>query len=179
VRADLIDPVLLRFIPANFGHYPTIFAKDTLETYRTDISQGTGVTVMERAVPVRNGPNWSRDSAAGTTARSVAAWLAQRPFLRPTSAVPVFVGGHHAWRVRTVLRAGATLHASANDSPVAPLFITRSGSRASVSSQLPGEVTVMRSPSGHGVIIIWSWTLTGRTNVLTGNRAMVAGLRFP
>jgi hypothetical protein len=165
--------------PANFEDFPTVFGRDSLEIYRTGVLHGAGVSVIERVVPVRNGPSWSRDPAAGTTARSVATGLAHRPFLRPTTAVPVYVSGHRAWRVRAVLRDGAAVRAMKGAALAAPLFTNPSGSRVGISPDLPGEITVVSSPHGHGVLIIWSWTTSGRTAVLAGNRAMVAGLTFP
>jgi hypothetical protein len=178
LRVDLLDPVVL-VVAANFQDSPNVLGKGSVEIYRSDIEAGTGVTVMEGAVPVSNGQGWSRDATAGTTARSMATWLAHRPFLRPATPVRLVVSGHPAWRVRTVLRDGATLRASAGVGPVAPLFTNRYGTRASVAPSLPSEITVLRSPSGHGVVVLWSWTTSGRTSVLAGNRAMVAAISFP
>jgi hypothetical protein len=164
--------------PPNFDHVPTVFSRRDLENYRTDTESGTGVTVLEWVVPVHNDANWTPDPTAGATPRSVAIWLAHRPFLRSTTAVRVRVDGRPAWRVRTVLRDGAPMRAISGTLPVAPLF-TALNTRAYVSSSLPGEITVVGSPSGHGVIVIWSWTTTGRTSVLPGNRTMVAAISFP
>ena len=177
VRVALDDPVVLIRV-ANFESMPTVFSRRDLETYRTDTTDGTGVSVIERAVPMRDDESWTRDAAAGVTARSIATWVAHRPFLRPTSAVRVQVSGRTAWRVRTVLRDGAALKASYSKGPVAPLFSSLT-TRAYVTPSVPGEVTVFGSPSGHGVIVIWSWTTSGRTANLAGNRAMVAALHFP
>jgi hypothetical protein len=177
VRVALDDPVVL-VPPPNFEDVPTVFSRRDLQIGRNDTRVGTGVTVLEGAMPVRNNGNWIRDPAAGTTPRSVATWLAHRPFLRTTTVARIQVGGRPAWRVRTVLRDGAALKAISGTLPVAPMF-TSLGTRAKVSPSLPGEVTVIGSPSGHGVIVIWSWTTTGRASVLADNRAMVAGLRFP
>ena len=177
VRVALVDPVVL-VAPPNFEDVPTVFSRRDLQTGRTDTPDHTGVTVLERVVPVRNDANWTPDLAAGATPRSVATWLAHRPFLRSTTAVRVRVSGRPAWRVRTVLRDGAALNGSTDNQFVAPIFISRN-SRAEVSPSLPGEFTMVGSPSGHGVNVIWSWTTTGRTSVLPGNRAMVAGISFP
>jgi len=178
VRVALRDPVVLS-APPDFELYPTVFSVDALDMYRNDVTLGTGVSVVEHVIPVRNGSDWVRDPAAGDTARTVATWLAHRPFLQPTSAVRVLVGTRTGWRVRTVLRPGADLRAVNGAAPVAPLFRTSTGARAFVGPALPGEMTVLGSPHGHGVLLVWSWTTTGRTAVLAGNRAMVATVRFP
>ena len=176
VRVALDDPVVL-VAPANFETTPRsspVATADLPNRHR----ERTGITVLERAVPVRNDQSRSRDPAAGSAPHSVATWVAHRPFLRRTTPERVQVGGRTAWRVPTVLRNGSALKATFSDGAVAPMF-TSLGSRAYVSPSLPGEITVLASPSGHGIIAIWSWTTTGQTYVLAGNQAMVAGLRFP
>jgi hypothetical protein len=179
VRVALIDPVELNGVTTNFEALPKIFSVDLLDAYRTGVRYHTGFTVVERAVPVRNSSQWSRDPEAGSTARSIATWLAHRPFLQPTTAVPVSVGGWPAWRVRTVLRGGARMTASRNDDPVAPLFRNPTGARVGVAPDLPGEITLLRSPTGHRVIAIWSWTTSPQTSVLADSRLMIGSLRFP
>jgi hypothetical protein len=178
IRVALIDPVELSSAATNFEAFPRIFSVDLLDAYRTGVRHNTGFTVVERAVPVRNSSQWSRDPAAGSTARSIATWLAHRPFLQPTTAVPVSVGGWPAWRVRVVRRDGARMTASRNDEPVAPLFRNPSGARVGVAPNLPGEITLLRSPAGHGVIAIWSWTTSPQTSVLAGSRLMIDSLHF-
>jgi hypothetical protein len=178
IRVALIDPVEVPWAPPNFEDYPTIFSVDLLDAYRTDVTRNTGFTVVERAVPVRNSAQWTRDPAAGTTARSVATWLAHRPFLRPTKAVPVSVGGWPAWRVRTVLRDGARMAASKSNEPLASLFRNPTGARVGVAPWLQGEITLLRSPSGEGVIAIWSWTYSSRASVLVGSRLTIGSLRI-
>ena len=179
VRIGLIDPVVLRVAPPSFENYPRVISVDLMDAYRTDVTHSTGINVAERAVPVRNSSQWSRDPAAGTTARSIATWLAHRPFLRPTTATQVSVGGSSAWRVRTVLRDGARMTASKSDQSIAPLFRNPTGGRVGVAPDMPAEITLLRSPHGHGVIAIWSWTLSPRASVLVGSRAMIGSLRFP
>jgi hypothetical protein len=177
VRVALDDPVVLAAL-ANFETMPSVFSRRDLQIYRTDTADGTGITVLEQATPMRNDESWTRDPSAGVTARSVATWLAHRPFLQQTTPERVRVGGRTAWRVPTVLRNGAALKATYSSAAVAPLF-TSLTSRAYLTPSLPGEITVLGSPSGHGVIVIWSWTTSGQTWDLIGNEAMVAGLRFP
>jgi hypothetical protein len=178
-RVDLIDPLELRWAATNFEDFPTVISVDLMDAYRTDTTYNTGFTVAERAIPVRNGAQWLRDPAAGTTARSIATWLAHRPFLRSTAAVPVSIGGWPAWRVRTVLRDGARMRAFKSDRPAAPLFRNPTGARIGVAPDLPGEITLLPSPAGHGVIAIWSWTFAPRASVLVGSRLMIGSLRFP
>jgi hypothetical protein len=179
VRVALIDPVELSSTTSDFEAYPRIFSVDLLDAYRTGVTYNSGFTVVERAVPVRNTSQWSRAPAAGSTARSIATWLAHRPFLQPTTAVPVSLGGRPAWRVRTVLRDGSRMTASRNDEPVAPLFRNPTGARVGVAPDLPGEITLLPSPAGHGVIAVWSWTLSPRASVLVGSRLMIGSLHFP
>jgi len=162
-------------LPADFSASFGDMRRDTVEFYRTSVSD-TGVTVMENPVPARDDYTWTRDPAAGTDARSVAQWLAGRPFLAGTALSPTTVGGRPAWRVTGGLRRGAALTAHKNMLPAAPTFASGGGT-AAYWAGLHAEYTLLDAPGG-GLVVIWSWTLDHPASELAANRALVAGLVF-
>jgi hypothetical protein len=151
------------------------YSLGVVEVYRRDIDT-TGVTVAENATPVRNDYTWTRDPAAGTTAKSVATWLAQRPFLSHTALVATQVGGLPAWRVAGQLKPGAALHAVKDYESVAPTFLVDSAHMA-YAPDLIGEYTVVDVP-GAGITVIWSWSVGHGQRALAGNRAFIDTLAF-
>ena len=148
---------------------------DVVEVYRGDIGT-TGVTVVEHATPVMNDYSWARDPAAGSTAKSVATWLSQRPFLEHTAVVATRVGGLPAWRVSGQLKPHARLHAHKSGLPVAPTF-ANSGVHLAYSASLIGDYTLVDVP-GAGLTVIWSWSVNHGPNALIGNQAFVDRLHF-
>ena len=105
-RFALGAPVTIT-LPDNFGDDFSVDQPGMLEMYRNDL-ETTGVSIMENPTPVRNDGSWSRDATAGHTAKSVARWLAKRPFLTNTE-IRRIVGGRTAWRVSGALKPGAKL----------------------------------------------------------------------
>jgi hypothetical protein len=176
-RAALPVPVTLT-APADFdaaGSWHLIGTRSA-EGYRSDVD-GAGVTVMEGAVPVRNDSSWTRDPAAGSTAASVAQWLADRPFLQNASVVKTRVGLLEAWRVTASLRPGAPLTASKDQFTVGPTF-KNDGSTAGFATNLTGDYTVLDVP-GAGLTVIWSWTTQpGDRSILDASQDAVDGLAF-
>ena len=132
---------------------------------------------MEGAVPVRDDSSWTRDPAAGTTAASVAQWLAGRAFLQNTSIVRTRVGSLQAWRVTGSLRPGAPLPASKGDFTVGPTF-KNDAATAGFATNLTGDYTVLDVP-GVGLTVIWSWTTQpDDRSILDDSQATVDGLAF-
>ena len=143
----------------------------TAEFYRADVER-TGVTVTRGAVPVQYDSSWDRDLAAGTTARSMAEWLAGRSFLTDTAVIRRSAGGRTAWEVTGSFREGARLPATKNGGmKVAPTFYSRGATFASA-PYLPCSYTLVDQPDG-GVTVIWSWVFNSATPDLAGNQAMV------
>jgi hypothetical protein len=143
--------------------------------YRGDIDT-TGVSVAENAIPVKDDYTWTRDPAAGTTAKSVATWLAHRPFLTNTALVPTHVGGLPAWRVSGQLKPGARLPALKDSVKVAPTFLNDIGHMA-YAPNLIGDYTLVAVP-GAGITVIWSWSLDHGARALAGNQAFIDRLSF-
>ena len=163
---------------------PTTFPRDcslesdTIDCFRSDIST-TGVSVYERARPVKYDNSWSRDPAAGTTAVSMARWLSERPFLIHTTLGRTTVGGLPAWRVTGDLRPGAALPAAKEGGDIAPTFASGIGYDGiwGYRANLSGAYTLVDVP-GAGVTAIWSWTLNHNQRALAGNQAFIDGLSF-
>lgn len=144
------------------------------EFYRADV-RTTGVTVMEYARAMRYDGTWQRDPAAGTSARSMARWLAERPFLTDTTTTRRTLGSRTAWLVRGTLRPGAALPAT-KGYPVAPTFANGSFT-AGVGPGLRGTYTLVDQPGG-GVAVIWSWQFGEDRLHLAGNREFIDSLRI-
>jgi hypothetical protein len=177
LRAALPVPVTLAQ-PDGFDATQTwhLIGRDSVEGYRLDVDN-TGVTVMEGAVPVRDDGTWTRDPAAGTTATSVAQWLANRPFLQNAQLIQTVVGGLPAWRVTGSLRPGAPLPASKSPFAVAPTFRADEAT-AGYATNLTGDYTVLDVP-GAGLTVIWSWTTSpGDPTVVQGSQSTVDALSF-
>ena len=118
-RVALTVPVTVT-VPANFQPGLQVFNATTIEDYQTGNIANTGVTVQEDAVPRRNDASETRDPAAGTTAQSMATWLAHRPFAVPTTVVRTTVQGKPAYQVDIVLKKGAPLLGMHNRTPRRP-----------------------------------------------------------
>ena len=170
-RVALTVPVTVT-VPANFQPGLQVFNATTIEDYQTGDIANTGVTVQEDAVPTRNDASETRDPAAGTTALSMASWLAHRPFAVPTTVVRTTVQGRPAYQVDIVLKKGAPLLGMHNTDPAAPTF----GTGMAAWSTLKARYTLMDVP-GAGVAVIWSWTFD-RSAVLDGNQAFVDSVTF-
>lgn len=170
-----ITPSVTVTVPSTFRLEPVV-NRAGVEFYRLDVERA-GVTLLQDAVPVRYDDSWKRDPAAGTTAHSMARWLAQRPFLRDTRLTPRQVAGRTAWLVTGRLRAGAVLSGARRAFPVAPAFASGSFT-AGVAPMLPGTFTLVDQPHG-GVSVIWSWTNSSDRSQLVGNRPMVTALLSP
>jgi hypothetical protein len=161
-------------VPGTFRLEPQVPGKRAAELYRSDVEQ-TGVTLMQDVVPVRDDDSWTRDPAAGTTARSMARWLRHRPYFQVARLTSRQVAGRTAWLVTGRVRADAFLSESRRAGfPVAPAF--RTGDVTSgVAPLLPGTFTLVDQPRG-GVTVIWSWTVGADRTALPGNRPMVTAL---
>jgi hypothetical protein len=170
-RVALIVPVTVT-VPANFQPELQVFNATTIEGYQAGDIGATGVTVQEDAVPTRNDASETRDPAAGTTAQSMATWLAHRSFAVPTSVVRTTVQGRPAYQVDIVLKKGAPLLGKHNTDPAAPTF----GTGMAAWGTLKARYTLMDVP-GAGVVVIWSWTFD-RLAVLDGNQAFVDSVSF-
>jgi len=162
--------------PANFVQYANQFGTSCAESYREDVN-GTGVTIMEKAMPVRDDGSWSRDASAGTTAASMAQWLSARPFLTHTSVKQVYVDGiAGGWRVSGELKASAKLLADKEGVSVAPTFAD-DFCKAGFAPNLYGSYTLYDLPHA-GVTVIWSWTTQPDHGLVDDDQPFVDGLRF-
>jgi hypothetical protein len=160
-------------LPGNFQPSVTV-APRSAEFYRSDVWT-TGVTVLENARAVRYDSTWRRDPAAGNSARSMARWLANRPFLTDTTTTRRTLGSRTAWLVRGTLRQGAPLPAT-KGSPVAPTFANESFTTG-VGPRLRGTYTLV-DQAGGGVTVVWSWQFGEGRLHLGGNRELIASLRI-
>jgi hypothetical protein len=162
--------------PANFVWNARKSGRSCFESYRNDVN-GTGVTVMENAVPVRDDSSWARDGSAGTTAASMAEWLSARPFLTHTSVKRVLVDGiAGGWRVSGELKSGAKLPADKSGTAVGPTFLD-TACTAGFAPNLFGNYTLFDLP-GAGVTVIWSWTIESDHAIIADNQTFIDGLRF-
>lgn len=168
VRVRLATPLTVR-IPDTFQPQVVVSPR-VAEFYRADVFT-TGVTVVQRAVPMRYDASWERDVTAGTTAKSMAEWLAGRSFLTDTSLTRRSAGGRTAWEVTGSYRSGAELPALKDGVKVAPTF---SGGHAKMAyaPNLAGSYTLVDQPGG-GVTVIWSWVSGSAPPDLPGNQVMV------
>ena len=173
-RFALGAPVTIT-LPDNFGDDFSVDQPGMLEMYRNDL-ETTGVSIMENPTPVRNDGSWSRDATAGDTAKSVARWLAKRPFLTNTHVIRTNVGGLPAWRVTGTLKPHAKLAARKDSQMVAPTF-TLGAPKAAYWPEIVGEYTLVDVPTS-GVTVIWSWALNQHLRVLKDNQALIDTLSF-
>jgi hypothetical protein len=172
-RVRLPAPLTLS-LPPNFERDIRLIGRNTVETYRR--TNTAGVTVMERARPVRNDGSWSRDPAAGRTAHSMALWLTHRPFLTHVVLHKTSVGRLTAWRVTASLRTSAHLRALGGVGKIAPTFAGDAG-REGYAPTLTGEYLLLDTPAG-AVTTIWSWTRSPDSNDLDTNHTYIQTLNF-
>jgi hypothetical protein len=154
VRFDLRIP-LDATLPDNFEYAVSTWGSRSVELYRGDVEHA-GVTVYEDAVPVRYDASRSRDPAAGTTAASMARWLADRPYLTGTELTRRTVAGRTVWQVTGAARAGAVLPDRVGLNAAAVTFAVAGESVAWVAPVVTGSYTIADQPGG-GVTVIWSW----------------------
>lgn len=173
-RVALAAPVVVS-VPQNFTTDFSVPDMAWMEIYRKDFPT-VGVTILENPVPVRDDDSWTRDVSAGTTARSEATWLANRPFLTHTELTRTVVGGRTAWRVSGVLKPGAKLLAWKESHAAAPTFAL-STSTTGYWPGLVSEYTFVDVPNS-GVTVIWSWAVNEHTRVLKDNQPLIDGLQF-
>ena len=173
VRVDLPVPVVLE-VPESFLGRMQLWGATAVEDYRTDVGT-VGVTILERARPVRYDDSWETDRTAGTTARSVARWLADRPFFSGAVTSRITVGGLPSWRVAPTVRGGARMPVIKGEA-AAPTF---AGDEVSIGSSptLDGEYVVLDVP-GAGLTVIWTWSYSRGPAVLAESRSYVDALRF-
>ena len=136
-----------------------------------------GVTVFEHVRPMQWQRYSSVDPTAGSTAQSMATWLAHRPFVQPTEVRPVTIGGRHGYLVDVALRPGADLPATKAGHPAGITFTAGHGS-AAVSAQLKRARYVLIDVPGAGVAVIWSWTYGGPVSDLEVNQPLADSVRF-
>ena len=170
---NLRVPVTLT-LPTDFNRRLNVSGPHNVEAYLSH-PFGTGVSVMEGAVPVKYDGSWTRDPQAGRTATSVAHWLSARPFLTNTAVNRVSVGKLAGWRVTGDLKRGAALPATKHIGWVAPTFAT-DDSTMGYRPGLIGAYTLVDVP-GAGVTVIWSWSANGKSPV-PDDRRFVDGLSF-
>jgi hypothetical protein len=168
LRVRLATPLTVR-IPDSFQ--PQVLVSPRVaEFYRADVFT-TGVTVVQSAAPMRYDASWERDATAGTTARSMAQWLAGRSFLTDTSLTRRSADGRTAWEVSGSYRSGAELPALKDGRKVAPTF-SGGGATMGFAPSLVGTYTLVDQADG-GVTVIWSWVFGSGPGDLAGNQVMV------
>jgi hypothetical protein len=177
-RMNMQVPMVIT-LPANFGPLFNTISTQSEETYRTNLD-ATGVTVFENAVPIKYDNTWTPDQAAGTTAASMAAWLAHRPFFDHTTITTVTVGGRPAYRITAQFRPGAATPATWTGDPhVAPIFAVPAGgftTAAWTNTTIAAEFYLLNLPH-NGVTVIWSWSQNGSSQ-LVANRPFIDTLSF-
>ena len=168
-RLDLETPLTIRF-PDTF--VPGNVQSTGVDFFRKDVEQ-TGISVAQSAVPVRYDAEWKRDPAAGATARSMAEWLADRPFLTDTAITRrSTASGRPAWEVSGDFRRGARLPVVKDEVRIAPTFLTGDGGTFGTGPLLVSSYTLIDQPGG-GVTVIWSLAYGRVPPDLPGNRVMV------
>ena len=174
VQVDLPVPVRLT-VPDSFVGRLQLWGRNAVEDYRVGVDR-VGVTVLEDARPVVYDDSWETDPSAGRTARSVARWLADRPFFSQAVTTRITLDGLPAWRVTPTVRPGAAMPVTKGDFPAAPTF---AGTAVTITSSpdVPAEYVLVDVP-GAGLTVIWSWSYGHGPTVLAANRAYVDALRF-
>jgi hypothetical protein len=174
-RAALPVPLTVT-LPSTFGSDFNQIGAEALEAYRTDTAKGTGVTVMEHVVPTKADGSDARDPSGGSTAASMATWLAARPFVSQAHTTRTTVDGLPAWRVVATMRTGTPATEQIGDLRGVVTFVDDAAHAWFGPKLTVGEYTLVDVP-GAGVTLVWSWTL-GPRSVLEGNRPYVAGISF-
>lgn len=134
-----------------------------------------GASLLLDVVPVAYAADWRRAPGAGRTARSMAHWLAARPFLRDAHVEQQTLQGVTAWTVTGELRPGAKEPARRTEgTPLAPAL--RSAYVKAGWSRLIASQFTLVDQSGGGVSAIWSWAWGEPDSVLPGNQPAVDAL---
>jgi hypothetical protein len=154
VRVDLRIPLEVA-LPTHFQDDITVSGDRSVELYRNDIEH-SGITVLEDAVPVRYDASRTRDPSAGTTAASMARWLADRPYLTGARLTRRTVAGRAVWQVTGTARKDASPPDKVGLNEAAVTFDVPGQVRAWVAPVLTGRYTLTDQPGG-GVTVVWSW----------------------
>ena len=175
-------------LPVSFAPLPGMNTDDispggsTLELRRTTAGRTSGVTVFERPVAVDGSPDRVVRSLDGTDAAKAGVWLATRPFVRPTTPQVTEVGGLRAYRVDVSLRSGAVLPSFAHGSSAALTFITAggfgTGTTAAVAPELRDTTYYLVDVPGHGLLVIWVWSVDGSAQDVAWMSSLVSTIRF-
>ena len=176
VRIDLRIPLTVT-LPDSFQDGVTTWGPRSVELYRND-TEHAGVTVYEDAVPVRYDASRTRDPAAGTTAASVARWLAARPYLTGTTLTRRTVAARTVWQVTGIARAGVALPDRVGHNDAAVTFAVPGEGVSWVSPIVAGNYTLADQPGG-GVTVIWSWRYGVHLPDLGEDRRVVDDLLTP
>ena len=162
-------PVLVTMaLPANFHDDFDLGGDSGVSTYRSDID--AGVSLQENVTPVTSDGS-SEAPGAGTTARSMATWLANRPFLMNGHVARTLVAGRTGWRVSADVKPGMLRR-----DEVAYAF-TSDGGWARYDRDFTADYILLDTPGG-GVTVIWSWAQGHGKNALRGNQNLIDGLSF-
>jgi hypothetical protein len=148
------------------------------------LDHDTGVVVMEQVVAIRptlTPPEGAAaavvvDTAAGTTAESVARWLSERPFVDGAVVTETTLGGRRAYRVDLSRGAANFIR---NGQPYGWVFANGTGPQASrlgVGPDTHVRCWLLDVP-GAGLAMVWSQTNRSQAD-LELNQPLVDSIRF-
>ncbi|HEY7043979.1 MAG TPA: hypothetical protein VH419_09960 [Nocardioidaceae bacterium] len=149
------------------------------ENYQRDAT--AGVTVAEGVQPVRATSQAEPASGVPADARSVAQWVADRPFLDASAVQHTTVDGVDAWTVRAATRdpsrQGVARCNGGRFTCMPLLSLTKfPADTLGVWDTMISQYTFVDLP-GAGVTMIWSWSFDGERSFVA-NQQVVDSIRF-
>ncbi|MFC5175958.1 hypothetical protein [Nocardioides taihuensis] len=130
----------------------------TVESYRDDGTEGVSVVEAAQAATAES---VARPVLGVTSARSLARWISQRPFLASSPVREERLDGRRAWVVDVRLRPGAGPGPATCTAgiPCHPVLLAE-GDVWGAWRGIESRYTVVDLP-GAGTTVVWSWNLTG------------------
>jgi hypothetical protein len=143
---------------------------------------GYGVSVMENAKPAMNSSRPQVDPSGGTTAESIARWLAARPFLVSSPVTQTTLSRLPAWQVDVRLKPDqhTITHCgyNAQDACLPLMLMDISGSRT-VGIWGDGQIrwTFVDLPNG-GTTAVWTWNFDNNPHGFAPGQPLIDSIRF-
>jgi hypothetical protein len=192
VACDLVlrctgpDAYQLRLkVPVSYTLPPPAWALGTYTATTADFEPneyGYGVSVMENAKPALSSSRPQVDPSGGTTAQTMARWLAARPFLLSSPVTQTTLSGLPAWQVDVRLKPGQRTIAHcgyyAQDACLPLMLMDISGSHT-VGIWGDGRIrwTFVDLPTG-GTTAVWTWNFDNNPHGFAPGQPLIDSIRF-
>jgi hypothetical protein len=145
-------------------------------------SKGYGVSVLEDVVAATDSSHPRADGGGGTDARSVALWLASRPFLAAGPVTSTRLSGLPAWQVDVRFQPGQRSVARCSRGGAhacIPLLLVDSQQPRSVGIWVSERIRwILVDLAGGGVTAVSTWDFTNRLDMLSPAQPLIDSIRF-